>query len=94
MKKEIKYGDFVTLGWNAVPEEMHVDFLSYLNYFVDSGIAELENRLTTQFELKSLPNRSADDILEEILACTPKELDKSGERRRKKLLCLQCCVPA
>lgn len=76
MKEEIKYGDFVALGWNAVPEEMQVDFLSYLNYFVNSGVAELENRLTTQFELKSLPKRSVDEILEGILACSPKELEK------------------
>lgn len=76
MKEEIKYGDFVALGWNNVPEELQVDFLSYLNYFVNSGVAELENRLTTHFELKSLPKRSADEILEGILACSPKELEK------------------
>lgn len=76
MKTKIEYGDFIALGWNNVPEEMQVDFLSYLDYFIGSGITELENRLTTQLELKSLPNRSADEILEGILACSPKELDK------------------
>lgn len=94
MKKEIKYGDFVALGWNAIPEEMQVDFLSYLNYFVDSGVAELENRLITQFELKSLPNRSADDILEGILACTAKELDKKRREKKKKnyYICNAVCL--
>lgn len=76
MKEEIEYGDFYALNWNGVPEEMQVDFLSYLNYFINTGITELEKRLTTQFELKSLPKRSADEILEGILACSPKELEK------------------
>lgn len=76
MKAEIEYGDFVALGWNNVPDEMQVDFLQYLDYFINKGLIELEKRLTTQFELKALPKRSADEILEGILACSPKELEK------------------
>lgn len=76
MKTKIEYGDFYLLGCNAVPGGMQVDFLSYLDYFISSGITELENRLTTQFGLKSLPNRSPDEILEGILACSPKDLEK------------------
>lgn len=33
MKTKIEYGDFIALGWNNVPEEMQVDFLSYLGKF-------------------------------------------------------------
>lgn len=94
MKTEIEYSDFHALDWNNVPEEMQVDFLSYLDYFVETGITELEKRLTTQFGLKSLPNRKANDILEGILACTPKELDKKRREKNKKnyYVCNAVCV--
>lgn len=91
MKEKIKYGDFVALGWNGVPEELQVDFLSYLNYFVNSGIDELENRLTTQFELKSLHKRSTDEILEGILACSPKELEKK-RKGKNYYICNALCL--
>ena len=94
MKEKIEYGDFYVLGWNAVPEEMQVDFLCYLDYFTVSGINELEKRLTTQFELKSLPQRTADDILEGILACSPKELDKKRRENNGKnyYVCNAVCL--
>jgi len=94
MKQEIEYGDFYALDWNAIPEEMQVDFLRYLDYFIDKGIFELEERLTTQFGLKSLPKRKTDDILEGILACTPKELDTKRREKKKKnyYVCNAVCL--
>ena len=47
MKREIKYGDYMALGWNTVPEELQVDFLAYFKFLLDSDFRDLEEYLKT-----------------------------------------------
>lgn len=72
----IEYGSYLWLGANAIPKELQVDFLSYLEYFINEGNNTLRDNLRNTLSVKNFPSRSDDNIIEGILACSPKELEK------------------
>lgn len=81
MKREIKYDDYVALGWNAVPEEFQVDFLAYFKFLLDSDFRDLEEHLKTRLELKRFPKRSDKELLEGILAQSFNDLTKKRSNK-------------
>lgn len=91
MKSQIEYGDYLWLGANALPEEMQVNFLHYLEYFIESGINILEKKLIETFNVKSLPKRNAEQIIEGVLACTPADLE-SKRKNKNYYLCHAICL--
>lgn len=72
----IEYSSYLWLGANAIPKELQVDFLSYLEYFINEGNNTLRDNLKNTLSVKNFPSRSDDNIIEGILACSPKELEK------------------
>ncbi|KPI48378.1 hypothetical protein ACWTV9_10310 [Clostridioides difficile] len=74
--KDIKFEDYILLGCNALPEELQVDFLDYLKYISYNNFVNLESQINEMFNFKKLPNRNPEQIIEGILATSPKELDK------------------
>lgn len=74
--KEIKYGDYICLGWNNIPEELQVSFLDYFRFLLDTNFEDLEKQLKKCLELKKFPHRSNEQLIEGIIATTPKELEK------------------
>lgn len=74
--KEIKFEHYICLGCNTLPEELKVDFLDYLKYISYNNFINLESQINKMFKLKKLQNRNPEQIIEGILATSPKELDK------------------
>lgn len=91
MKSKIEYGDYLLLGANSLPEEYQVNFLDYLKYFVESGVTVLEEKFKEKFGIKSLPKRDVDQIIEGILACSPKDLEKK-RKDKNYYLCNAICL--
>lgn len=91
MKSSIEYDDYLFLGANALPEEMQIDFLDYLKYFIESGASILEKQLIETFHVKSLPKRNANQIIEGILACSPIDLKRKREDKNY-YLCNAICL--
>lgn len=79
--KEIKFEDYLCLGWNAILEELQVNFLDYLEYISYNDFINLESQINKMFNLKKLPNRNPEQIIEGILATSPKELDKKRKNK-------------
>lgn len=74
--KEIKYNDYILLGCNNVPESLKVAFVDYFKYLLDTNFEGLEQRLQESLEIKNFPKPSNEELLEGILATTPKDLKK------------------
>ena len=91
MKSPIEYGDYLFLGANTLPEEMQVNFLDYLKYFVESGATILEKQLIEKFNVKSLPKRNANQIIEGVLACSPTDLARK-RKDKNYYLCNAVCL--
>ena len=62
-----------------LPEKLQVDFISYLEYFIEEGVEELHIRLKDTLNQKRFPSRDANQIVEGVLACSPKELRKKRQ---------------
>lgn len=90
--KEIKYGDYICLGWNAVPEELQVSFLDYFKFLLDTNFEDLEKQLQESLEIKKFQQRSNEQIIEGIIATTPKELEKSAKIKIIILVTLFVCL--
>lgn len=72
----MEYSSYLLLGANAIPKPLQVDFLSYLEYFINDGNKTLRENLMDTLNVTKFPSRSDDNIIEGILACSPKELEK------------------
>lgn len=70
MMGDIKYSDFAKLSWDD-----GIGFLDYFKYLLDSNFCDLEQELKTNLELKELPVRSDDQIIEGALAVSPKDVE-------------------
>ena len=72
---------------------MQVDFLDYLKYFVESGATILEKQLIEKFNVKSLPKRNANQIIEGVLACSPTDLERKRKNKNYYLCNAVCLIP-
>lgn len=59
----IEYSSYLWLGANAIPKELQVDFLSYLEYFINEGNNTLRDNLRNTISVKNFPSRSDDNII-------------------------------
>lgn len=79
--KEIKYGDYIFLGCNVIPGELQVSFLDYFKFLLDTNFEDLEKQLQESLEIKKFQQRSNEQIIEGIIATTPKELEKKRKNK-------------
>lgn len=89
--KEIKYGDYICLGWNAAPEELQVSFLDYFKFLLETNFEGLENQLKELLGIKKFPRRSNEQLIEGIIATTPKELEKK-RKDKNYYICNAICL--
>ena len=82
-QKSIEYGDFILMGdkmtgsgslvndpISSIVDSQRVKFLDYLKWLMTDNFRPLEDALKEKFELKHLPKRSNEEILEGII-CNP-----------------------
>lgn len=89
--KEIKYSDYIFLGCNAVPEETQVSFLNYFKFLLDTDFDDLYKQLHEHLEIKKFPQRNNEQIIEGIIATTPKDLEKK-RKNKNYYICNAICL--
>lgn len=87
----IEYSSYLCLGANEIQKELQVDFLSYLEYFINEGNNTLRDNLMNTLSVKKFPSRSDDNIIEGILACSLKELEKKRNNKNY-YICNAICL--
>ena len=79
--RKIEYSSFLFLGANALPNEMQVDFMDYLEELRKDNFRMLENQLKIYFDLRKISNYSVDDTIAGMLADTDKEFEKRVKKK-------------
>lgn len=90
--KKVSYEDYIFLGANAVSEEEQVSFLDYFKYLLETDFEDLENQLKERLEIKKFPNRSKEQLVEGIIATTPKELEKKRKNKNYYICNANCLL--
>lgn len=75
----MEYGNFLFIGANTLPNAMQVDFLNYLEWLMKDNFAPLENELKDRLEIKNLPKRSNEQLIEGIIVTSQKEFNKKTQ---------------
>lgn len=75
----MEYGNFLFIGANTLSDAMQVDFLNYLEWLMKDNFAPLENELKNRLEIKNLPKRSNEQLIEGIIVTSQKEFNKKTQ---------------
>ena len=87
----MKYGDFLFIRANALDKKMQVDFLEYLEWLMKNDFIILEEELKSRLEIKKLPKRNNEQIIEGIIIASNKEFTKKTQDRNF-YVCHAMCI--
>lgn len=87
----MEYGDFIFIGANALDKNMQVDFLEYLGWLMKDDFIILEEELKNRLEIKNLPKRNNEQIIEGIIVTSNKEFTKKTQDKNF-YICHALCI--
>lgn len=87
----MEYRDFLFIGANALDKNTQIDFLEYLEWLMKNNFIILEEELKSRLEIKKLPKRNNEQIIEGIISVSNKEFTKKKQDKNF-YVCHALCI--